>query len=220
MAGQCCASNACSTDTSPRFRKVLWWALTINLVMFGVEIAAGVISQSMSLQADALDFLGDAANYGISLAVLGLSLRARASAAFIKGISMGLFGLWVSGNTLYRVINGIPPEAAIMGAVAVLALIANLIVAFLLYRFRNGDSNMQSVWICSRNDAIANVAVLAAAGGVFASGTRWPDLAVAAIIAALALSGAWRVLRTSVRELRAGGLHRPNPAQDSHAHIH
>lgn len=206
MADQCCAASTCSTDASPRLRKVLWWALAVNLLMFGVEIVTGVISQSMALQADALDFFGDAANYGISLAVLGLGLRARASAAFVKGISMGLFGLWVTGNTLYRVINGVPPEAAIMGLVGVLALVANLGVAFMLYRFRNGDSNMQSVWICSRNDAIANVAILAAAAGVFVSGTRWPDLAVAAVIATLALSGAWQVLRASVGELRAVGL--------------
>lgn len=203
MADQCCASSACSaTDTSPRFRRVLCWALVINLLMFGVEVVAGFVSQSMSLQADALDFLGDAANYGISLAVLGLGLRARAGAAFLKGVSMGLFGLWVTGNTLYRVVNGLPPEASIMGAVAVLALIANAGVAYMLYHFRNGDSNMQSVWICSRNDAIANLAVLAAAGGVAITGTRWPDLAVAAVIAGLALSGALRVLRVSTSELR------------------
>lgn len=202
MADQCCAASTCSTDTSPQFRRVLWWALAINLLMFGVELVAGFISQSMSLQADALDFLGDAANYAISLAVLGLGLRVRASAAFLKGVSMGLFGLWVAGNTLYRVWDGVPPEAAIMGAVGALALLANLGVAFMLYRFRNGDSNMQSVWICSRNDAIANIAVLLAAAGVALSDTRWPDLAVAAIIAVLALSGAWRVLKASALELQ------------------
>lgn len=203
MAESCCASSTCATDTSPRFRRVLWWALAINLVMFGIEIAAGWLSQSMALQADALDFLGDAANYAISLTVLGLGLRVRAGAALFKGLSMGLFGLWVIGNTLYRIANGIPPEAAVMGAVGVLALIANVGVALMLYRFRNGDSNMQSVWICSRNDAIANLAVLAAAAGVALTGTRWPDLAVAAVIALLALSGAWRVLRVSSSELRA-----------------
>lgn len=211
MADSCCASSTCTDKTSPRFRRVLWWALAINAVMFAVEIVAGVLSQSMALQADALDFLGDAANYGISLAVLGLGLQARAGAAFLKGISMGLFGLWVIGNTLYRLVGGLPPEAAVMGAVGVLALAANLAVAFMLYRFRDGDSNMQSVWVCSRNDAIANLAVVAAAAGVGFTGSPWPDLAVAAVIASLALSGAWQVIRGSTRELRTVQAAREQP---------
>lgn len=203
MADSCC-SGGCSTadSVSPMFRRALWWALAINAGMFGVELAAGWWARSMALQADALDFLGDAANYAISLAVAGLGLRIRARAALLKGLTMGGFGLWVAGSTLFRLWHGEVPEPAVMGLVSVLALAANLGVALMLFRFRNGDSNMQSVWICSRNDAIANLAVLAAAAGVFASGTRWPDLAVAAVIAALALSGSWRVLRVARAELR------------------
>jgi Co/Zn/Cd efflux system component len=205
MANCCsggCAPSASGGDT--RFRRLLWWALGINALMFGVEVIAGLLAHSLALQADALDFLGDAANYAISLAVLGLGLRTRARAALLKGISMGLFGLWVAGNTVYRLWGGELPEAAVMGAVSVLALAANVGVALMLYRFRNGDSNMQSVWICSRNDAIVNLAVLAAAAGVGLTGTRWPDLAVAAVVATLAISGAWRVLASASHELRHG----------------
>lgn len=205
MSDRCCGPATCTTaDTSPVFRRVLWWALAINVVMVGAEIIAGWLSASMSLQADALDFLGDAGNYAISLAVLGLGLRARAGAALVKGATMGLFGLWVAGNTLYRVWSGMLPDAIVMGAVGLLALFANLAVAAMLYRFREGDSNRESVWICSRNDAIANVAVLLASAAVSITGTRWPDLVVAAVIAGLAVTGAWRVLRSAMRELRAG----------------
>ncbi len=170
--------------------------------MFVVEVVAGMAAGSSSLQADSLDFLGDAANYAVSLFVLGMSLRRRAQASVIKGATMGAFGLWVIGNTLLHVLNGTVPESQVMGAVGIAAFIANVVVAIMLYAFREGDSNMRSVWICSRNDAIGNLAVLAAAGGVFASGSGWPDFAVAGIMAALALSGAYQVLRHALAELR------------------
>lgn len=202
MSGCGCASSCASGDDDPRYRRVLWWALLINGVMFGVELVAGWLSGSLALQADALDFLGDAGNYGISLAVLGAALHVRARAALFKGLCMGAFGLWVIANTLYRLAGGGLPEAEVMGVVSVMALVANLGVAWMLFRFRDGDANRESVWLCSRNDAIANLAVLAAAGGVALTGTRWPDLAVAAVIASLALSGAWRVITSALRELR------------------
>jgi cation diffusion facilitator family transporter len=203
--GAGCCQDGCGTlaaKVSRRFRRALWIALAINAIMFVVEITAGVAAGSSSLQADALDFLGDAANYGLSLFVLGMSLRHRAMASVLKGFTMGAFGIWVMLATVRHLFDGTVPEAETMGAVGVAALISNVTVALVLYAFRDGDSNMRSVWICSRNDAVGNVAVLAAAGGVVATGAGWPDVAVAAIMAALALSGAWQVLRHALSELR------------------
>lgn len=201
------ACNDCSVASkdqsqNPVFRKVLWIALLVNLAMFFVEIIASHIGDSMSLQADALDFFGDAANYAISLFVLGMALHLRARASVVKGLTMAVFGLWVIGAALYRVFVGSEPEPLIMGSIAVMALIANMSVAVMLYRFREGDSNMQSIWLCSRNDAIGNVAVLIAAVGVTASASRWPDLIVAIVIASLSLSAAYTVLKLAFQEMR------------------
>jgi Co/Zn/Cd efflux system component len=203
MAGCCSGCHTPANDVAPRFRKALWVALAINAGMFVIEIVAGVAAGSSSLQADALDFFGDAANYGVSLFVLGMSLRHRAMASMLKGATMGAFGLWVIGNTAYQLLNDTVPEAGMMGIIGVAALVANLVVAVMLYAFRDGDSNMRSVWICSRNDAIGNIAVLGAASGVFATGSGWPDFLVAGIMAALALSGAAQVLRHALAELRS-----------------
>jgi Co/Zn/Cd efflux system component len=158
---------------------------------------------SVSLQADALDFFGDAANYGLALAVLGLTLTHRATAAMIKGVSMGLFGLWVIGAALYNIVAQSVPSPAVMGIVGFLALVANLGVALMLYRHRQGDSNRRAVWLCTRNDAIGNLAVMLAASGVFASGTAWPDLAVAIVMAILALSSSYRVVSQAIGEIRS-----------------
>lgn len=202
MVGCCSGCHGAPPDAAPRFRKALWVALVINAGMFLVEIFAGLAAGSSSLQADALDFLGDAANYAVSLSVLGMSLRRRAMASVLKGATMGAFGLWVAANTVWHFVAGSVPEAEVMGVIGVAALIANVVVAVMLYAFRDGDSNMRSVWICSRNDAIGNLAVLAAAAGVFGTGRGWPDFAVAGIMAVLALSGAAQVLRHAVSELR------------------
>ena len=202
------ACTDCSVTTkdqsqNPVFRKVLWIALLVNLLMFFVEIIASHIGDSMSLQADALDFFGDAANYAISLFVLGMALHMRARASVVKGVTMGLFGLWVLGAASYRAFSGSEPEPMIMGTIALMALVANMSVAVMLYRFRKGDSNMQSIWLCSRNDAIGNVAVLIAAVGVTATASRWPDLMVAIIIASLSLSAAYTILKLAFQEMRA-----------------
>jgi Co/Zn/Cd efflux system component len=188
--------------TDDGFRRILWISLAINAGMFLVEGISGLLGDSVALQADAVDFLGDAANYGLSLAVLGLTLAQRAKAALVKGVSMGLFGLWVMGNALYNSFVLALPSAAVMGTVGFIALLANLAVALLLYRYRTGDSNRRSVWLCTRNDAIGNLAVMLAASGVFASGTAWPDLAVAAVMAALALSSSYRIIRQAQGEIR------------------
>ena len=199
-----CPSDAAlaSSNNDPVFRRVLWIALIVNGGMFVVEIIASQLGGSMSLQADALDFFGDAANYAISLFVLGMALSMRAKAALFKGASMGVFGLWIIGAALDRAIEGDVPNAPIMGSVAFAALIANVGVAFILYRYRSGDSNMRSIWLCSRNDAIGNIAVMVAAAGVFASASRWPDLITALIIASLNLSAAVQVVKQALGELR------------------
>lgn len=190
------------------FRRILWAALLVNAAMFGVEVVASFIGDSVSLQADALDFLADAANYGISLFVVGMAITARARATFIKGATMAAFGCWVIGSAVYRALTGSAPDATVMGSIALLALTANLAVAALLYRYRQGDSNMRSIWLCSRNDAVGNLAVIAAAAGVFASASRWPDLIVAAIIAGLNISAATHVIRLATRELAEAKFHR------------
>jgi Co/Zn/Cd efflux system component len=170
--------------------------------MFLVEIAAGVVAGSASLQADALDFLGDASNYAVSLLVVGMALRYRASAALAKGATMGAFGLWVTGTVIWHAVHGTLPSAFTMGAVGFAALIANAASFGLLWAFREGDANMRSAWICTRNDVLGNLAVLLAAAGVFGTGTGWPDVIVAAIMAGLALQGASTVIRQSFGELR------------------
>ena len=198
-----CPSEQSGADLeNPRFRVVLWIALLANFAMFVVEIIASQIGDSMSLQADALDFFGDAANYAISLFVVGMALTARAKASLFKGATMALFGIWVIGSAVYRAVVGSAPEPITMGAIAMLALVVNVGVAALLFRYRNGDSNRQSIWLCSRNDAIGNIAVMVAAAGVFASSSRWPDLLVAAIIASLSISAAIRVIRLARDELQ------------------
>lgn len=185
----------------PGYRRVLWIALFVNALMFLVEIAGGVASGSVSLLADAIDFFGDAGNYAISLAVLGMGVAARARAATFKAATMVLFGVAVLGRAAWAAFGGAAPEPVTMGVIGALALLANVGVAVLLYAYREGDANMRSVWLCTRNDAIGNVAVLLAALGVFGTGTRWPDLLVAAVMAGLALSAGLSVMRQARQEL-------------------
>ncbi|MDB5965188.1 MAG: cation efflux protein [Polaromonas sp.] len=188
-------------DAGPRYRRILWVALWVNAAMFAVEIGAGFTSGSVSLLADAIDFFGDAANYGVTLAVLSMGVVWRSWAAVLKGVSMLAFGLFVLGRTAWGALHGVAPEAITMGTVGLLALAANLWVAALLYAHREGDANMRSVWLCSRNDAIGNIAVMLAALGVLGTGTAWPDLAVALAMALLAVSGGWSVLRQARAEI-------------------
>ncbi|WP_180043893.1 cation transporter [Acinetobacter sp. YH16039] len=196
---------SCSHEPAPqkphsKFRTALWIALIINIVMFIVELIGGAYAHSSALWADALDFFGDAVNYGVSLAVLGASLYWRATVALLKGATMALFGFVVMGKAIYAYLQGIPPEAMTMGAIGLLALIANVTAAVILYAFRDGDSNMQSVWLCSRNDAIGNVAVILAAVGVFGTGSMWPDIVVALIMASLGLTAGYQVIQKSLQE--------------------
>ena len=202
MADCCCTPPPLNLDAhrgnAAAQSRILWAVLAINAVMFLVEIGAGLAS----LQADALDFLGDTANYAISLTVVGMSLRYRASAALAKGATMGLFGLWVIVTVIWHAVHSTFPIAFTMGAVGFAALAANAASFGLLWAYRGGDANMRSAWICTRNDVLGNLAVLLAAIGVFGTGTGWPDVIVAAIMAGLALQGATIVVQQSLRELR------------------
>lgn len=199
-----CSSSHESAPLKPnsKFRMALWIALWINLSMFLVELVGGAYAHSSALWADSLDFFGDAVNYGISLAVLGASLYWRATVALIKGLTMAAFGLVVMAKVIYAYLLGIPPEAITMGIIGAIALLANVITAVILYAFRDGDSNMKSVWLCSRNDAIGNVAVIFAAIGVFGTGSLWPDMIVAVIMASLGLTAGYQVVKQALQERR------------------
>ena len=201
MAG-CCEDKSCELTTMlASHRRVLWIVLAVNTVMFFVEGMAGLLAHSTSLLADALDMLGDALVYGFSLFVLNRSARWQASASLVKGVFMLLFGLGVLGEAAYKVFYPVMPEAGMMGVVGSLALAANLGCFLLLYRHRDDNLNMSSTWLCSRNDLIANVGVLIAAGCSYWLASRWPDILIGTLIATLFLHSAFNVLRQSVRAL-------------------
>ena len=201
MSAHCEHTHNDKQANSPRYRKILWVALIINLAMFAIEIGAGLKSGSTSLLADAIDFFGDAANYGVSLAVLSAGVVLRARAALLKGACMMAFGVFVLARAAWMFNQGGTPEALTMGSVGLLALIANVAVATMLYAYREGDANMRSVWLCSRNDAIGNIAVMLAALGVLGTGSAWPDLLVASGMAVLALMGGWSVIKQALSEI-------------------
>ena len=208
MACTSCASDKAGTLNDPKWRRALWIALAVNGGMFVIEIIAGITGGSKALQADALDFFGDTANYAISLGVAGMAIAWRARAAMLKGATLALLGVYVLLVAGWGALHGATPHAEIMGVVGIAALIANLVVAVMLYRFRSGDANMRSVWICSRNDAIGNIAVVLAAGGVFGLNSAWPDLAVATLMAVLGISGGVQIMRQARAEMRS----EPSPA--------
>jgi len=202
MAGCSCDNDVQFDGLSKQFKTVLWLVIAINIIMFVVEMGASIPSESMALRADALDFLGDSLTYCITLLAIGHSLHWRARAALFKGTTLAVMGLWVFGSTVYRVfVLGVPNEI-IMGSVALVAFAANVTSALLLLKFRNGDSNVRSVWLCSRNDAIGNLAVLLAAGGVYLTDTHWPDLLVALLMASLFLHSAFLIARQALGELQ------------------
>ena len=208
-----CGHDQVFDGMSDDFRRRLWLVIGINAGMFAVEMTAGHLARSQALQADALDFFADALTYGISLAVIGASLKVRASAALAKGFSLFLMGLWVFGSTLYRVFVLGVPEAEIMGVIGFMALAANLLSVALLVSYKDGDANVRSVWLCSRNDAIGNVFVMAAALGVWGTATGWPDLIVAGVMAGLFLSSSWQILRQGWAE------YAQEPAAGGHVHV-
>lgn len=202
MSGHCCQHDVKFDGVSAGFKRALWAVIAINALMFVVEITAGALAGSQALQADALDFLGDTATYAISLFVIGMPLRTRATAALFKGLSLGAMGLWVFGTTAYQTLILGVPQAEVMGLVGLLALAANVASVLLLLRYRDGDANVRSVWLCSRNDALGNIAVMFAALGVWASGTAWPDLIVASLMAGLFLWSSFQIVRQALIERR------------------
>jgi len=199
---KCCGSDAKFDGLSEDYKKRLWIVIALNAIMFLVEITAGQIAKSQALQADALDFLGDTLTYGISLAVIGASIQVRTNAALIKGASLFIMGLWVLGSTLYRVFYMDIPEAELMGIIGFLALMTNFTSVVILMSYKDGDANVRSVWLCSRNDAIGNIAVLIAALSVWGTASAWPDLIVAAIMSGLFLSSSFQIVRQALRERR------------------
>lgn len=202
--------QSCSLEIKPpegNQKKVLWIALILNAGMFFAEVITGFFADSVALKADAIDFLGDAANYGVSLFVLGMSVGTRARASLLKAYTMGAFGFWVIGSAVFSWISQSQPEPSLMGKLGALAMFVNLLVAGLLFKFRNGDSNMKSVWICTRNDVIGNIAVIIAAGGVIVTSSRWPDLIVASGMGLLAIFSAKEVIKEANRELQSQIVH-------------
>lgn len=202
----CCGQNAQFDGTSKAYKQRLWIVIALNAIMFGVEMSAGHLARSQALQADALDFLGDALTYGISLMVIGHSLQVRSTAALVKGISLLFMGMWVFGSTVYHVFVLGVPKAEIMGIVGVLALLTNVVSVLVLMRYKDGDSNVRSVWLCSRNDAIGNLAVMFAALVVWVTASRWPDLIVAFIMAGLFLSSSFQIIRQAYHEKKQCSL--------------
>ena len=201
QTASCCSGGVPVFDgLNPRYKRILWTVIGINGAMFLTEMIAGQLAGSQALKADALDFLADTVTYGLSLAVIGASLRRRASAALLKGFSLSAMALWVFGSTLYQTLVLGLPKAEVMGLIAVLALAANLASVLLLLPYKDGDANVRSVWLCSRNDAIGNVIVMFAALGVWGTATAWPDLAVAAVMAGIFLTSSVQILRRAWAE--------------------
>lgn len=200
----CCNDKACEIEAlQNRQSSTLKVVLGINAVMFVVELAAGLVAGSVSLIADSLDMLGDALVYGFSIYVVARGARMKAIAALFKGGIMAAFGLFVLGQAIYKIIIPQVPMFEAIGIIGLLALAANSLCFVLLWRHRADDINMSSVWLCSRNDIVANVSVLFAALGVWLTDSGWPDILVGLALAVLFLRSALFVLRGATTELRA-----------------
>jgi Co/Zn/Cd efflux system component len=215
MSASCCGNDQKFDGVSADYKRRLWAVIAINAAMFGVEMTAGQLAGSQALKADALDFFADAATYFVSLMVIGAAVRVRTSAAIAKGISLLAMGLWVAGSTLYQLLLMGVPEHQTMGVVGFMALAANVASVIILMRYKDGDANVRSVWLCSRNDAIGNVAVMLAAAGVWFTATAWPDLIVAGVMSGLFLWSSAQILRQSAQEWRFG-----EAADEEHGHQH
>lgn len=199
----CCENKSCELDALRITQsRTLKWVLAINLGMFFIEYSAGILAHSTALLADSLDMLGDAFVYGFSLYVINRSQKWLAVSALFKGLIMLAFGLYVLAEAGYKIVNPVLPSAELIGSIGVLALAANVLCLKLLWAHKSDDINMRSVWLCSRNDVIANSGVLVAAVAVWLLQSRWPDIIIGLIIAALFLRSAWSVLFEAVVEIR------------------
>lgn len=187
---------------SREYKRALMAVIFINAVMFLVEMPMGFFGQSQALKADALDFLSDTFTYSLSLFVIGRSVKLRSWAALIKGISLAILGVWVLGSTFWAIIVLETPVISVMGGVAFMALMANLTSVVILSRFKDGDANVRSVWLCSRNDALSNVAVIGAAFAVWLTNTAWPDLIAATFIAFVFVTGSFQIIKQSLSEMQ------------------
>ncbi len=196
-----CSRTAQNNQPTQRYTRILWVGLIVNLTMFAVEIIAGWKGGSVSLLADAVDFFGDGVNFAASIFAMTLATVWRSRVALFKGYVMVAYGAFIMAKAAGASVYGTTPEHELMGMIGLLALVANVFVAVLLYAYREGDANMRSVWICTRNDALGNVLILIAAAGVLGTGSRWPDLAVASLMGALAISGGLSVLRRARDEI-------------------
>ncbi len=222
MSKECCHdhSHDLKFDSgNVTFKRVLLIALILNLLMFFLEVFFGVLSQSLALRADAIDFLGDALNYFVTLFLINKSLKAKSTVSIVKALFMLSFAFWVLGEAVYRFYKGELPDAFTMSWVGGLALFVNAFVAFLLFKYKDGDSNMKSVWLCSRNDAIGNLAIVIAAAGVYWWGTKWPDLIVALVMAYLALTASLQILKLAFLE-RKIPVEVTSKETNNHCHDH
>lgn len=198
---KCCAPV--KKPETQNLKRVLWIALILNFIMFLVEFGSSFLADSQSLKADSLDFLGDSANYAISLFVIGFSLTNRAKASIFKAATMGALGVWVAVEIVLSIFSGASPNSELMTWLGFAGLAVNGFVTWLLYQFREGDSNMRSVWLCSRNDAIGNIAVIVAAYSVSYFKTFWPDLIVAGLMACLAISASIKIIKLALAEIES-----------------
>lgn len=197
----CACDLGVATHETPAYRRALWWVVGLNLTMGVVEAVSGYLAGSQALKADALDFLGDGVITGLGLVAVAWSAGARAYTALAQGVFLAVMGLGVLAVTLYRVFVIEMPEAALMGGLGLVALAVNVACAVILLRYRQGDANVRAVWLFSRNDAIGNAAVVVAALAVGATGTPWPDLIVAAAIAALFIHSSVKIIGGALSEL-------------------
>lgn len=207
MSASCCGPKDINIkEVNKNFKKALWVALILNFSMFILENFQGILSHSLSLRADAIDFLGDSVNYFVTLFVLNSAIRKKAAVSFAKALFMFGFGVWVLIEAVIRFNSNTIPDSFTMSWVGILALAVNASVAFILYKFRDGDSNMQSVWLCSRNDAIGNLAVVLASVGVYYFHSKWPDLIVALFMASLSVSASFKVFMLVKQEFRDSNI--------------
>ncbi len=198
-----CTGDTERAGTDPRYRRALWLVVVLNIGFGLAEIVGGFIANSQALKADALDFLGDGSITFVGLLALGWAAKTRARVALTQGLFLGALGLWVIGMAIWRALNAVPPEAELMGGIGIAALAVNVTAALILARFREGgDAQARAIWLFSRNDALANIAVIAAAALVFALDSAWPDILVAGGIALLFLQSSWEIIHDSRKELR------------------